>query len=244
MGVPPIHDRLGHSVFCRQCDYSLYGLSENRCPECGTAFDPADASTVSKYSNGSAKRRRRKNLRRFLLFSPLLAYVILTITIPSGFACREYCTKCGLTRGRDERQLPFLPITYHVSESQTATGFSASLTRHGIRSGHTHEWSLISGNDDGVQKSCALGAGRHAAKCLNSPDAIVFTDAICLYTEPQTRDRLLDQMLDSIYGPELLFEIQTAGLPMNGFQNSDGFLAWWTNHQSAIEAIAKKTSRE
>jgi hypothetical protein len=26
---------------CQHCGYSLRGLSENRCPECGTAFDPA-----------------------------------------------------------------------------------------------------------------------------------------------------------------------------------------------------------
>jgi rubrerythrin len=27
------------SMFCRQCGYQLVGLSENRCPECGRAFD-------------------------------------------------------------------------------------------------------------------------------------------------------------------------------------------------------------
>jgi hypothetical protein len=29
---------------CLKCGYSLRGLPENRCPECGTAFDPADFS--------------------------------------------------------------------------------------------------------------------------------------------------------------------------------------------------------
>jgi len=28
--------------YCRSCRYPLHGLPENRCPECGTAFDPDD----------------------------------------------------------------------------------------------------------------------------------------------------------------------------------------------------------
>jgi rubrerythrin len=30
---------------CRDCGYALFGLPENRCPECGRAFDPADPRT-------------------------------------------------------------------------------------------------------------------------------------------------------------------------------------------------------
>jgi len=28
------------TLFCLKCDYNLTGLTENRCPECGLAFDP------------------------------------------------------------------------------------------------------------------------------------------------------------------------------------------------------------
>ncbi len=28
------------TLFCPTCDYNLTGLSEQRCPECGTEFDP------------------------------------------------------------------------------------------------------------------------------------------------------------------------------------------------------------
>lgn len=32
---------------CRSCGYDLRGLSESRCPECGTPFDPAIAERIS-----------------------------------------------------------------------------------------------------------------------------------------------------------------------------------------------------
>lgn len=35
------------SMYCRRCCYALHGLSENRCPECGTAFDPTDPETFA-----------------------------------------------------------------------------------------------------------------------------------------------------------------------------------------------------
>ena len=31
--------------YCERCWYSLRGLNENRCPECGQGFDPDDPST-------------------------------------------------------------------------------------------------------------------------------------------------------------------------------------------------------
>jgi hypothetical protein len=32
-------------MYCLGCDYSLEGILAGKCPECGRAFDPADAST-------------------------------------------------------------------------------------------------------------------------------------------------------------------------------------------------------
>ena len=33
---------------CLDCHYSLENLTENRCPECGRAFDPNDTSTFGR----------------------------------------------------------------------------------------------------------------------------------------------------------------------------------------------------
>jgi len=35
-----------HSGHCPQCDYSLYGLPEPRCPECGRPFTPKEAAAA------------------------------------------------------------------------------------------------------------------------------------------------------------------------------------------------------
>ncbi len=33
-------------LFCPKCDYNLTGLTENRCPECGTVFDPEELARL------------------------------------------------------------------------------------------------------------------------------------------------------------------------------------------------------
>jgi hypothetical protein len=36
-------------MYCWQCGYNLFGLSESRCPECGRAFDPANRGSYRRY---------------------------------------------------------------------------------------------------------------------------------------------------------------------------------------------------
>jgi len=43
-------------MFCRRCGYNLYGLPENRCPECGNKFDPSNAKTYDKHSSSISRR--------------------------------------------------------------------------------------------------------------------------------------------------------------------------------------------
>jgi hypothetical protein len=72
--MPDDHPALStDNAFCLGCGYPLRRLESNRCPECGRAFDPADARTMSI---GGPLRR----WQRWLLWPlgwPLLALVLL-----------------------------------------------------------------------------------------------------------------------------------------------------------------------
>lgn len=70
---------------CLYCGYSLHGLTQQRCPECGRWFDPADRRTFDDGRNTAAKRRRLRPVRAP---SPaeltLLTVVVLGLTIFRG----------------------------------------------------------------------------------------------------------------------------------------------------------------
>jgi hypothetical protein len=44
-------------VRCKTCHYSLNGLAEHRCPECGREFDPNDAKSFEADDAPSIERR-------------------------------------------------------------------------------------------------------------------------------------------------------------------------------------------
>lgn len=45
---------------CKACNYSLWKLTEHRCPECGRAFDPDDPRTFAAPRPFRSRRERRK----------------------------------------------------------------------------------------------------------------------------------------------------------------------------------------
>jgi ribosomal protein L37E len=52
----PHEQKMPTSMYCRKCGYQLHGLSENRCPECGRTFDPANRRTYLQHPKGSSRR--------------------------------------------------------------------------------------------------------------------------------------------------------------------------------------------
>jgi hypothetical protein len=65
------------SRFCRQCGYALTGLSENRCPECGRAFEPGDPRTYLHQPRSWAVRRWTRRIALTLAAAGLGAVVVL-----------------------------------------------------------------------------------------------------------------------------------------------------------------------
>lgn len=65
------------SIYCRRCDYALDGLPDPRCPECGSAFDPADPTTFADHpgrrrSSAAIKLAAAAAVASALLFAGLI----------------------------------------------------------------------------------------------------------------------------------------------------------------------------
>jgi hypothetical protein len=46
------------AMFCCRCGYNLHGLPENRCGECGRAFDPKNRKSYCAYSSSPSTHTR------------------------------------------------------------------------------------------------------------------------------------------------------------------------------------------
>lgn len=69
------------ALFCPHCEYNLTGLSENRCPECGQAFDPAQlAGVLSSQFVKSHRRRHGRSVCRHLLLAAGVFIAWLSLT--------------------------------------------------------------------------------------------------------------------------------------------------------------------
>ena len=60
---------------CKTCHYSLENLTEHRCPECGTPFDPNDPATFD-----TVVRARSRVLDR-LGWAIVVAMLVASITV-------------------------------------------------------------------------------------------------------------------------------------------------------------------
>jgi hypothetical protein len=71
---------------CRVCGYSLKGLTERRCPECGTTFDPDDPRTMVVFEPPMLVRFVSRKISVWTFFPVFLAggaYVL------AGFVLRN-----------------------------------------------------------------------------------------------------------------------------------------------------------
>jgi hypothetical protein len=58
---------------CRVCGYSLVGLKENRCPECGGPFDPDDPQTYEAFDPPLLVRFVSRKITVWTIFPLFLA---------------------------------------------------------------------------------------------------------------------------------------------------------------------------
>jgi hypothetical protein len=74
--APLLLDR--RAFTCKRCGYDLTGLSEPRCPECGTDFDPDERERILARINAPAPKPRYKLIA-------MIVIVVLSMALAAGF---------------------------------------------------------------------------------------------------------------------------------------------------------------
>ena len=98
---------------CRKCGYALRGLTAFRCPECGRAFDPANARSFDTSPPGW---RRKRWIKRAVVTAGLIA--ALFAVFPRGimessitFTCAD-CRNVQRVRRWEPRPPNWIPFRY------------------------------------------------------------------------------------------------------------------------------------
>lgn len=69
-------DDPGEPIYCRRCQYDLRATTADRCPECGTRYDPADDDTFLRSPRPPAPR-----VSRVVLASLAAGWVAMFIAV-------------------------------------------------------------------------------------------------------------------------------------------------------------------
>ncbi|MDM8005830.1 MAG: hypothetical protein QUV05_06730 [Phycisphaerae bacterium] len=72
------------TMYCRGCWYALDGVAEDRCPECGRPFNPADRRTYRTKS----RREWWSSLRR--RFTAAFLVLLVFLLLAGGWLYRRY----------------------------------------------------------------------------------------------------------------------------------------------------------
>src|SRR5579862_5721741 len=98
--MPPMPVAPTSPIFCRHCGYNVHGLPENRCAECGRAFDPADRKSYAVRASSHGLRRWARRIVAALTAWVLLAGIgVFSLWLPwhrHGAAIRMV-RRCGGT---------------------------------------------------------------------------------------------------------------------------------------------------
>ncbi len=168
-GMPP-------TARCLRCGYLLRGLPTPVCPECGRAFEPADASTYDLRPPGW---RRRQWIKAGVFFA-----LILFVFAPRGLmkgTLSFTCPACGerTTYSRWELRPPsWIPIRYPgfglTSRGLVASDSSAPACPHAQRTLNLQfDFRLGSANSRGTYVDGEFPTfNGHLVTLTNGPDVL------------------------------------------------------------------------
>ncbi len=103
--------------FCRTCDYSLQGLSELRCPECGRAFEPSDPRSYA------ARPWRVRRWRLGVKVGVVVSFMSILFLFNFGVSwsdARYSCASCAARRQVKEAAFLGIPIRHDVALDEGA----------------------------------------------------------------------------------------------------------------------------
>lgn len=103
------------TTYCRNCGYALLGLSEHRCPECATWFDPSNSRTFARSPRHWRIRRWvKRGVITGCLLASLLAIVIgVPLTVLYGQWKTEQVIVTALRRPGCNITTAVMPETWH-----------------------------------------------------------------------------------------------------------------------------------
>ena len=182
------------TAVCVGCGYSLRGLPDPVCPECGRTFVPSDPSTY-RARPGHARKWRRVALISGLVLSSGLLLVMLNVMWERCATCyaTELCEICGV-----QRKSSHYEILGHQAQTTSAilsnTGVSEFLSE--FVDTHEHCWSPVSTRSvswKSQRLSCAVHHSGRARlmECRFSPEEL----RSIMETMPDLPERIQEDIL-------------------------------------------------